>query len=80
VLALDVAELLALVGRMHRQDAVRGVGTPDVKVLGLEAAVARGEQLERLRLVLLHRGDCLREQRLFVACNSLNMGPECHEG
>src|SRR5262249_58212596 len=59
VLALNVSQLFAPIHvRLRRNDAVRGVGAPHIKVAILEAALALVEHIQRLRLVLFHRGHC----------------------
>jgi hypothetical protein len=53
VLALNVSQLFASVHvRLRRDDAVRGVGAPHIKVSILEAALAIVEHIKRLRLVI----------------------------
>src|SRR5262245_1827747 len=52
VLALNIPQLFALIHvRLRRYDAVRGVGTPHIKISILEAAFAIVEHVKCLRLV-----------------------------
>src|SRR5262245_27856352 len=59
MLALDVSQLFAPIHvRLRRDNAVRGVGAPHIKVSILEATLALVEHIQSLRLVLFHRGHC----------------------
>src|SRR5262245_11837272 len=59
VLALNVSQLFASIHvRLRRDNAIRGVGAPHIKVSILEATLALVEHIQSLRLVLFHRGHC----------------------
>src|SRR6476661_341002 len=71
MLSLNVSQLFAPVHvRLRRDDAIRGVGAPHIKVSILEAALAVIEHIKRLRLVLFHRGHCSLKHRSGFFCGA----------